>query len=188
MANSDLSLLLAASAPRTCAEPLEFTAVFRQHFDFVWRALRSFGVPDSVLDDAVQEVFISVHRRLPEFEGRSSLKTWIYSVAYRTAQNHRRAVRRRETSPLDANLVSGEPGPGERLASAQAGRFVLGFLDQLRAERRDVFVLCVLEEMTAPDAAEILGVGLNTVYSRLRLSRAAFRAALERFAPGEEAT
>jgi len=188
MASSDLSGLLAASVQGTCSEPLEFTAVFRQHFDFVWRALRSFGVPDSVLDDAVQEVFISVHRRLPEFEGRSSLKTWIYSVAYRTAQNHRRAVRRRDTSPLGSNLVSAEPGPGERLESAQAGRFVLDFLNQLPAERRDVFVLCVLEEMTAPDAAEILGVRLNTVYSRLRLARASFREALARFAPAGEST
>ena len=188
MASSDLSGLLAASAPRTCAEPLEFTAVFRQHFDFVWRALRSFGVPDSVLDDAVQEVFISVHRRLPEFEGRSSLKTWIYSVAYRTAQNHRRAVRRRDTSPLDSNLVSGEPGPGERLASAQAGRFVLGFLNQLPAERRDVFVLCVLEEMTAPDAAEILGSGSTRCTRGCAWLALPFAQLSKRFAPREGST
>lgn len=182
MASSDLSGVLALSEPRPYAEVLEFTDVFRQHFDFVWRALRSFGVADAGLDDAVQEVFISVHRRLPEFEARSRLRTWIYSIAYRTAQNYRRSARRREAQSLDLELPSREPGPGDQLASAQAGRFVLEFLDRLPPERRDVFVLCALEEVTAPDAAEILNIKLNTVYSRLRLARADFREALRRFA------
>jgi RNA polymerase sigma-70 factor (ECF subfamily) len=166
-----------------------FPDLFRDHFDFVWRAMRSFGVPDVAIDDAVQDVFISVHRRLPDFEGRSSLSTWIYSIAYHTAQNYRRGAKRRAAVPLEAELVSPAPGPGERLASAQAGRFVLACLDRMAPERRDVFVLCVLEELTAPDAAEILQVKLNTVYSRLRLAREDFRRMLAEFARGaEEAT
>ena len=145
----DLSRLLAVGPAEARAHVPEFADVFRQHFDFVWRTLRSLGVPESGVDDAVQDVFISVHRRLPEFEGRSALKTWIYSIAYHTAQNHRRSARRRETLPLEPDLVSGAPGPGELAAGAQAGRFVLRFLDQLAPERRDVFVLCVLEELSA---------------------------------------
>jgi len=140
------------------------------------------------VDDAVQEVFICVHRRLPEFERRSALKTWIYSIAYHTAQNFRRSARRREASELDEDLESREPGPGEHVAGAQAGRFVLEFLDRLPRERRDVFVLCVLEELSAPDVAQILQVKLNTVYSRLRLARADFRAALERFEKSDRQT
>jgi RNA polymerase sigma-70 factor (ECF subfamily) len=154
----------------------------------VWRALRSFGVPEATIDDAVQDVFISVHRRLPDFEGRSSLSTWIYGVAYHTAQNYRRGARRREALPLEGDLASPAPGPGEQLASAQAGRFVLACLDRMAPERRDVFVLCVLEELTAPDAAEILQVKVNTVYSRLRLARADFRRMLAHFAGAEEPT
>jgi RNA polymerase sigma-70 factor (ECF subfamily) len=172
-------------------QPLEFGDVFRQHFDFVWRALRSFGVRDIAVDDAVQDVFLCVHRRLPEFEGRSSLKTWIYSIAYRTAQNHRRGARRHatvslETVAIETQPASPEQSPGERVQTAEAGQFVLAFLDQLPAEQRDVFVLCVLEELTAPDAAEVLQVKLNTVYSRLRLARAEFRQALARFAAAAE--
>jgi RNA polymerase sigma-70 factor (ECF subfamily) len=181
----DLSRVLAITPGESRADVPKFTDVFRQHFDFVWRTLRSLGVPEAAVDDAVQEVFICVHRRLPEFERRSALKTWIYSIAYHTAQNQRRSARRRETASLDdalgAEMVSGEPGPGEHVAGAQAGRFVLEFLDRLPRERRDVFVLCVLEELAAPDVAEILQVKVNTVYSRLRLARAEFRAALERF-------
>lgn len=184
----DLSRLLAVGPGEARAHVPAFADVFRQHFDFVWRTLRSLGVPESGVDDAVQDVFISVHRRLPEFEGRSALKTWIYSIAYHTAQNHRRSARRRETLPLEPDLVSGEPGPGEFAAGAQAGRFVLRFLDQLAPERRDVFVLCVLEELSAPDVAEILHVNVNTVYSRLRLARQQFRTALDGLARDELST
>jgi RNA polymerase sigma-70 factor (ECF subfamily) len=181
----DLSRILAVGPGEARAHVPEFADVFRQHFDFVWRTLRSLGVPEAGVDDAVQDVFISVHRRLPEFEGRSTLKTWIYSIAYHTAQNHRRSARRRETLPLELDLVSGEPGPGDIVAGAQAGRFVLRFLEQLAPERRDVFVLCVLEELSAPDVAEILRVNVNTVYSRLRLARQQFRTALEGLARDE---
>jgi RNA polymerase sigma-70 factor (ECF subfamily) len=179
-------LALAPGEPR--ANVPEFADVFRQHFDFVWRTLRSLGVAEAGVDDAVQEVFICVHRRLPEFERRSALKTWIYSIAYHTAQNHRRSARRREASALDADMASAEPGPGEHVAGAEASRFVLQFLDKIPRERRDVFVLCVLEELSAPDVAEILDVKLNTVYSRLRLARADFREALQRFQKSDRQT
>jgi RNA polymerase sigma-70 factor (ECF subfamily) len=180
-----MSRLLASPAPEAPVQTVDFAEVFRAHFDFVWRTIRSLGVPEGAVDDAVQDVFITVHRRLPEFEGRSALKTWIYSVAYNTAQNHRRSARRREALPLDVELPSREPGPGEHVAGAEAGRFVLEFLERLPRERRDVFVLCVLEELSVPDVAEILHVKLNTLYSRLRLARADFRAALAGFADGE---
>lgn len=186
MVSADWSRLLAV-VPESAPSVPAFADVFRQHFDFVWRTMRSLGVPDAAIDDAVQDVFITVHRRLADFQGRSSLKTWIYAIAYHTAQNHRRSARRREATALDPELESHEPGPGEHVAGVQAGRFVMAFLEQLPPDRRDVFVLCVLEELSAPDVAEILKVKLNTVYSRLRLARADFRAALDRFSKGERA-
>jgi RNA polymerase sigma-70 factor (ECF subfamily) len=180
--SAEMSRLMELTAREPRLHELDFADVFRAHFDFVWRTVRSLGVPEAGVDDVVQDVFITVHRRLPEFEGRSALKTWIYSVAYHTAQNHRRSARRREASPLDMELASRDPGPGEHVAGVEAGRFVLQFLEKLPSERRDVFVLCVLEELSVPDVAEILHVKLNTVYSRLRLARADFRAALAGFA------
>lgn len=168
------------------ASPPAIAALFRQHFDFVWRTLRSFGVPLEAVDDAVQEVFLTVHRRLPEFEWRSSTQTWIYSIAYLTAQNHRRKSQRRQHEELGDEHRATEPDPGERLAGSQAGKFVGQFVEGLPSEKRDVFVFCVLEELTAPEAASILHVNVNTVYSRLRLVRAEFRTALERFALQEK--
>lgn len=163
----------------------DLATLFRTHFDFVWRVARSLGVPHGAIDDTVQDVFLTVHRRLSEFEGRSSLRTWIYAITYRTAQNHRRRVQRLRCDPLLDEPIAELPGPNEELEQARAGKFVMQFLDTVSADKRDVFVLCVLEELSAPEVAEILGVKLNTVYSRLRLVRADFRAALERVAAEE---
>jgi RNA polymerase sigma-70 factor (ECF subfamily) len=168
------------------AQPLpDLATLFRTHFDFVFRVARSLGVPAGAIDDAVQDVFLTVHRRLSEFEGRSSLRTWIYAITYRTAQNHRRRVQRLRCDPLVEEPMAELPGPGEQLEQARAGKFVMQFLETVSPDKRDVFVLCVLEELSAPEVAEILGVKLNTVYSRLRLVRADFRVALERMAAQE---
>jgi RNA polymerase sigma-70 factor (ECF subfamily) len=162
------------------AETDDLGAIFRGHFDFVWRVARSLGVPLDAVDDAVQDVFLTVHRRLPEFEGRSSLRTWIYAITYHTAQSHRRRGLRDRFEPLVNEPPSEQADPDEQLENAEAGRFVMSFLEGVSADKRDVFVLCVLEELSAPDVAEILDVKLNTVYSRLRLVRAEFRVALTR--------
>src|SRR5512142_2005157 len=66
-----------------------FDRVYEEHFDLVWRALRRHGVRPPELDDAIQEVFVVVHDRLPTFEGRSTLRTWIYGIARRVARDHR---------------------------------------------------------------------------------------------------
>src|SRR5687768_16217272 len=71
--------------------------IFREYAPFVYRVLRRLGVSEAEVEDVCQEVFIVVHRRLPEFEGRSQLRTWIYAIAVRRASGHaRRAYRRYE--------------------------------------------------------------------------------------------
>src|SRR5207302_10408961 len=79
-------------------EPVpSLSEVFRQYAPFVWRALRRLGVPESDVEDVCQEVFVVVHRKLGDFEGRSSLRTWIYGICTRTASDYRRSGRvRRE--------------------------------------------------------------------------------------------
>ena len=174
-----------AAQPGDLSSLPDLATLFRGHFDFVWRVARSLGVPSAALDDTVQDVFLTVHRRLHEFEGRSSLQTWIYAITYRTALNYRRRDQRQRCEEIVVEPETELPGPGERLERARAGRFVMQFLDGVSADKRDVFVLSVLEELTAPEVAEILGVKLNTVYSRLRLVRADFKLALETLAAGE---
>jgi len=94
-------------------QPLVFDAVYREHFAFVWRAAKRLGVGDGALDDVVQEVFVVVHRRLDGFEGRSSLKTWLFGIALRIVRDHRRAVRRRPKLLPELTMVLRFPASAE---------------------------------------------------------------------------
>ena len=158
------------------APALEFVAVYRAHFAFVWRSLRRLGVPDHALDDAAQEVFITVHRRLGEFEGRSSIKTWIFGILLNTARHQRRSIaRRRDRDPLPAVVVDGgHGGPLESIARAQAVAVLHRFLEGLDDTLRECFVLSELEQMTAPEVAAATGANLHTVHSRIRTARQQF--------------
>jgi RNA polymerase sigma-70 factor, ECF subfamily len=97
----------------------------------------------------------------------------------RVANDYRRTARRKGASSLDdTNLASPRATPFEDAAKAEAVRMLDGFLESLDEERRAVFVLIELEEMTAPEASEALRVNLNTVYTRLRAARQRFVAFL----------
>jgi RNA polymerase sigma-70 factor (ECF subfamily) len=167
--------------PRSRLEPVDFTRVYREGFPFVWRCLRGLGVRDTALDDATQDVFVVVHRRLDTFRGDSSLRTWLYGIVRNVASNHRRrSLRKSPTDPLDPTLPSTAPGPLEQVEDAEAAAFVQDFVGGLDDKKRDVFVLVLIEELSIPEVAEMLSIPVNTAYTRLRSVRAEFRAALER--------
>src|SRR6185369_5736122 len=122
--------------------PPVFEEVYEQLFDFVWRSLRRLGVTEAGIDDAVQDVFVVVHRRLGAFEGRTSLKTWVFGIALRVARDHRRSRRRKgDHAPLDARIPDGAPDPVETLARAEALRELDRILSTLDEDKRTVFVL-----------------------------------------------
>lgn len=159
----------------------DFARVFDEHLDRVWRALHAMGVPAHQVEDAAQEVFLIVHDKLPTFEGRSKLSTWIYAITHRVGANYRNKQRRR---PQHCSLDVSEPAPGgspeQQASEREAARVVEEFASSLEDGMRDVFVLCLLEEQPAVDVAQLLGLSPNTVYSRMRLLRHGLRAWLER--------
>jgi RNA polymerase sigma-70 factor, ECF subfamily len=170
------------------AIPESFRALYRDQFPFVWRSLRRLGVPEASLDDAAQEVFVVVFRRLAEFEGRSALSTWIFAIAIRVAREHvRRARARRQLVPLDGELSDpAAPSPFDAAQRADRARVLERLLAELEEERRIVFVLADVEGFTVPEIAASLELKLNTVYSRLRRARADFERALARLRAKEE--
>ena len=190
----DAAVLLATSKPvlRPFSAPAEETLVFEdiyeRYFDFVWCNVRRLGVPEASVDDAVQEVFLVVHRRLPEFEGRSSFRTWLFGIVLRVASEQRRALRRKSphacagNAPVDADSIADErtASPHEATARSQEVRLLYKLLAELDEEKLAVFVLAELEQMSIPEIAESLGANVNTIYARLRAARRAFEQAVAR--------
>jgi RNA polymerase sigma-70 factor, ECF subfamily len=160
---------------------MNFRQLYDEHFRFVWRSLRRLGVNESDLPDAVQDTFLVVHRRLPEFQGRSKMTTWLFGICFRVASDGRKRahVRRRAGETLVDTLDERADVAAEAERRQALARLEL-LLDELPLEQRAVFTLFELEGMTGDDIAETLEIPLGTVYSRLRLARAAFRQAAAR--------
>jgi RNA polymerase sigma-70 factor (ECF subfamily) len=164
-----------------------FSGLYDEHVDFVWRSARRLGVQDDAADDVVQQVFVVVHRRLSEFEGRSSVKSWLFAILLRVVQDHRRSLRRKSPhlagEPVDPDgLPAASLGsdPYEALSRAEASRLINQLLECLDKERRVVFVMAELEQMTPAEIAEALEVDAKVVYARLRAARADFEDAAAR--------
>jgi len=166
---------------------LAFADVYKEYFGFVWRSARGLGVRPAALDDVVQEIFVVVHRRLPEFAARSSVRTWLSGIVLNVVRHHRRSVVRKSPHELSSEepadpdvLRASGADPYESAALAERTRLLQRLLDELDEEKREVLVLAELEEMPVPEIAEALGLKLNTTYSRLRLAREEFEKALAR--------
>jgi RNA polymerase sigma-70 factor (ECF subfamily) len=162
---------------------VSFQEVYDEHFRFVWRSLRRLGVPESDVADAVQDVFLVVHRRLGEFEGRSKVSTWLYGICYRVAHDRRRLAHVRRRADDDGQLDERVDENADVAAAAERreGLALLeGILDEMSIEQRAVFTLFELDAMTGEAIAEMLSIPLGTVYSRLRIAREQFRKALTR--------
>jgi RNA polymerase sigma-70 factor (ECF subfamily) len=169
--------------PRGSVAPAPvFEQVYAEHFAFVWRSPARLGVPHSALDDACQNVFLVVHRRLSEFEGRASLRTWLFRITHKVAADARRTQRRKgAVDELSDAVADSAPDPAERAARGEALSVLERLLDQLEDDRRAVFVLAELEQLPLHEIADALGLNPNTAGSRLRLARRDFDAALARY-------
>lgn len=167
----------------TMAAPLTFKEVYDEQLRFVWRSLRRLGVRESDLADAVQDVFIVVHRRLSEFEGRAKVTTWLYGICYRVASERRRLAHVRRTVDDEAALAEHADPQVDVAAEAERRQglaLLEAILDEMPLEQRAVFTLFELEGTSGEAIAEALDTPLGTVYSRLRLAREQFRKSLAR--------
>jgi RNA polymerase sigma-70 factor, ECF subfamily len=162
-----------------------FELTYRKHFVFAWRALRRLGVSDRNLNDAAQDVFLIVYRKLPEFDFERPITTWIYAICLRVASNRRRsAVERNEQLGNDAEPVEKSEqalaADAESQELSERRAMLEAALDAMSLEQRAVFTLFELEGRTGEEVAELLGVPTPTVHSRLRLAREIFRRSIER--------
>ncbi len=148
-----------------------FDQAYEEHFAFAWRTVRALGVPPGNIDDAVQEVFIVVHRRLPDYQPTASIRSWIFGIVRRVAKDFRRADQRRgpQVSMDEGQLGANTADPYVAATRSEALQIVESFADTLDDERRAIFVLTELEQMPVTEVASALNLNLNTVYSRLKV-------------------
>lgn len=165
-----------ANASDTPASPLpeqvSFEAVFRAHAPYVWRLLRRLGVPEADAEDACQEVFLVVHKKLAGVRAGSPLRTWIYAIATRIASEQRRRPYRREELTGDDLPEGTAPANQEDEVDRRRALDRLDFaLEKLDHDKRAVFVLFEIEEMPMNEVAAAVGCPLQTAYARLYAAR-----------------
>jgi RNA polymerase sigma-70 factor (ECF subfamily) len=182
-----MNVSVGRSTPTPYAQPPGLPEIYAAHADFVFRNLRRLGLHESSIDDAVQDVFLVVHRRLADFEARAQVTTWLFGIVLRVAQSYRRSAMRRRARLTDApsHEVEQVPStnvesPADRLERREASAMLHRLLDELDDDKRAMLVCVELEQMTVPEAAESLNLNLNTAYGRLRAARAAFNEAVAR--------
>jgi RNA polymerase sigma-70 factor, ECF subfamily len=165
----------------------DFEGLYDEYAQFVWRSIRRLGVDDAAAEDVFQQVFLVAHRRLGEFEGASSMRTWLFGIVLRIVAEHRRTVRRKSPHLRQPHTTEDELGrvpdasvwanPEKAMTQSEASRVIHELLDSLEDEKRAVFVMAELEQMTAVEIGEALGIAPKAVYSRLRAARTDFERA-----------
>jgi RNA polymerase sigma-70 factor (ECF subfamily) len=168
-------------SPRSSPAKPELAAVFDEHFDYVWKTLRRLGVRDGDLEDVSQEVFLRIHQWLEDYDPARAMRPWIFGFAYRVASDYKRLARHR-VEVLGAPVEPADPArrADERIEADQERALVEAALEAVELERRAVLVMHDIDEVPIPAVAQELGIPVNTAYSRLRLAREDFIAALTR--------
>lgn len=169
---------------------LRFGEVYHAHFDYVYRLVGRLA-GESQPDDLTQEVFEVVHRRLPEFEGRAAMTTWLFRIAYRVVGAHIRRERRRRIFRSVLGIEKeGSYGPTYQgglstIEQAELRAHLNESVDRLTWKKRSVLVLHDIEDWSADQIAAELGLSINTVYSRLRSARSEMAERWTRFSKND---
>lgn len=158
-----------------------FEAVYRNEIGWLLHTLRRLGVPSAELEDVAHDVFVAVHRNFAGYDPTRPLKPWLFAFAFRKVKDHRALARNRyETAAPIEHAPDATAGADEQLDAARLRAVLLRVLDELDFDKRSIVVMHDVDGMPVPAIAQILGVPVNTAYSRLRLARAEFERHLER--------
>jgi RNA polymerase sigma-70 factor (ECF subfamily) len=165
------------AADAAAGDPLAAAALVRATQSDVWRLCAALGDPQAA-DDLTQETFLRAFGALHRFEGRSSVRTWLFGIARHVCADALRSRRRRpltlmrDTGDLEA---AGPAGPADSVAEGAA---VTDLLARLEGDRREAFVLTQLLGLSYAEAAEVAGCPVGTIRSRVARARADLVAAL----------
>jgi RNA polymerase sigma-70 factor (ECF subfamily) len=179
------------SGLRVVATRPTFEELYERHVEFLWRNARRLGVGDDAVDDVLQQVFLVVHRRLPELSLTGSEKAWLFGVLLRVVRDHKRLLRRKSPHRFfaltDPETLADDRArqPDEALARNEAAALVQTWLDALDDDKREVFILAELEQLSAREIGLATNTNPSTVSSRLRAARQQFEGAAARHRKAE---
>jgi RNA polymerase sigma-70 factor (ECF subfamily) len=171
-----------------------FEHVYDQWFDDVSRWVRALGAPEADRDDLVQDVFMIVHRRLPDFDGQN-VAGWLYQIARHKLRDHRRLLWVKNvfggSVPLKDEMLRTAVSPLDSLETKQKRELLERLLAALNEDQRAAFVLFEIEGNSGEEIAELQGVPINTVWARIHKARKKLQeraARLEKNVTGKAAT
>ncbi len=164
--------------PQVDESGVDIAKLFDEHAPYLCRVVQRLTGSAEAAEDVVQEVFLLAYGRRDELEDRTGIRTWLYRVAVNHVRHRRRSyaryqglLERYRAQPLRDDPV----GPDESVDRIERGKMIQECVLHLSDKQREVFVLYELEELEGTEIAEVLGIPVNTVWSRLRLARNAFR-------------
>jgi RNA polymerase sigma-70 factor (ECF subfamily) len=177
---------------------LDLARIYAGQKDFVWLTLQRMGVRRPDLEDVFQDVFVIAHKRLHTYDPEAKLSAWLYGICLRSLAAHRRRAFRRRERAGDVDVSVAPPGtehwhaqvaaPDVGVQQLQRQATLNELLDTLDPEHRMVVVMFEVEEQSCAHIAELIGVPVGTVHSRLhtarrKLAQAAGRLRLQKGAP-----
>jgi RNA polymerase sigma-70 factor (ECF subfamily) len=162
----------------------KFRAIFRSECSYVFHSLRRLGVHERDLEDVAHDVFLAIHKKLDDYDPSRPLRPWIFAFAFRFAADYRKLARHRREKLSDRDdtndPVDSSESLDERIDAERNRQLVVEGLEALDLEKRAVFVMHEIDGNAIPAVASALGIPVNTAYSRLRLAREQFAAAIKR--------
>jgi RNA polymerase sigma-70 factor (ECF subfamily) len=169
---------------------LDLAGVYAAQKDFVWLTLQRMGIRRPDLEDVFQDVFVIVHKRLHTYNPEAKLTAWLYGICLRSVARHRRRAFRRREKVESVDTESALPGaeswhaetesPDESLRRREREATLNALLDTLDPEHRVVVVMFEIEDQSCAIIAELIGVPVGTVHSRLHTARRKLAQAAER--------
>src|SRR5450432_1306722 len=167
----------------------DFRAIYERWFDDVKHWIRIMGGPDAEREDLAQDVFMVVHRRLPDFDGQN-VPGWLYQITRHRVRDFRRLLWVRQTLfrtvPLSDGLVETGASPADSAQTEEKRATLDRLLTILNESERVAFVLVELDARHGEEIAGIQGVPLNTVWARIHKARRKLRAAFAKLETREQ--
>jgi RNA polymerase sigma-70 factor (ECF subfamily) len=163
-----------------------FEAIYRDHLGYVLQSLRRLGVAPSRLEDLAHDVFVTVHRRLSDFDATRPIRPWLFGICHGVSANERALARNRVGGAV-ADIEDDREDPHRSAERAEAQRLIRQVLLELDEDKRAVFILHELDQVPVSEAAAVLGLLTDTAWSRLKAARRQFKdAMLRRLGPTVE--